>query len=96
MWILIVNIVLVLAFAYALYCILRAKKTITFEGKHVLITGGSSGIGENMAYIFSAMGAALTLASNQPKEVWETLDDPARSSKKSRVAASIPTRSARS
>lgn len=43
--------------------------TIDFTNKHVLITGGSSGIGENVAYLFAKLGAYLTLASNQPEDV---------------------------
>lgn len=48
----------------------RARnKPLDFKGKSVLITGGSSGIGECIAYIFSELGAFVTIASNQPADV---------------------------
>ena len=56
---------------YVIYSIKRRYKTPQFAGKHVFITGASSGIGESMAYIFSALGAIVTIASNESREVTE-------------------------
>ncbi len=69
MWFWLIHLLVLLVFFYAIAAIRRRSAKLTFEGKHVLITGGSSGIGEFMAYVFSALGATLTIASNEPKEV---------------------------
>ena len=42
--------------------------SLSFEGKHILITGGSSGIGLALAELFIHDGARVTLlARNQTK-----------------------------
>lgn len=66
---LLIQVLIVVAVAYLLYHLVRNNKSIEFNGKHVLITGGSSGIGECMTYLYSALGATITIASNQSKEV---------------------------
>ena len=66
---LIIHAVVVLLIGYVIYRIKKRRLPLQFEGKHVLITGGSSGIGECMAYLFSALGAFVTLASNEPSQV---------------------------
>eukprot|EP00826_Nyctotherus_ovalis_P008172 TRINITY_DN12109_c0_g1_i3.p2 TRINITY_DN12109_c0_g1~~TRINITY_DN12109_c0_g1_i3.p2 ORF type:complete len:111 (+),score=17.47 TRINITY_DN12109_c0_g1_i3:204-536(+) len=68
MWILTVALVLI-AIAAVIYFTSGSDPKLDFTDKHVLITGGSSGIGENVAYLFANLGAHLTLASNQPEDV---------------------------
>lgn len=64
-----IHILLIFVVIYVIYSIKRHARRPQFIGKHVLITGGSSGIGESMAYIFSALGATITIASNEPDNV---------------------------
>lgn len=59
----------VIAIATIIYFVTKKQPKVDFAGKHILITGGSSGIGENLAYLFARLGAYLTLASNQPEDV---------------------------
>lgn len=68
MWILIIALSII-AIGAVIFFMSNNHPKPEFKDKHVLITGGSSGIGENMAYIFSHLGARLTLASNQPEDV---------------------------
>lgn len=68
MWILITAII-VIVIATIIYYATKKQPELDFTGKHILITGGSSGIGENLAYLFARLGAYLTLASNQPEDV---------------------------
>jgi len=68
MWILITALVLI-AIATIIYFATKKHPKLDFTGKHVFITGASSGIGENLAYLLASLGAQLTLASNQPKDV---------------------------
>ena len=69
MWYILIHAAIITVVAMIIYAILKSRRKPNFEGKHVLITGGSSGIGERMAYIYSSLGAIVTLASNEPEEV---------------------------
>eukprot|EP00826_Nyctotherus_ovalis_P023316 TRINITY_DN1791_c0_g1_i2.p1 TRINITY_DN1791_c0_g1~~TRINITY_DN1791_c0_g1_i2.p1 ORF type:complete len:338 (+),score=81.11 TRINITY_DN1791_c0_g1_i2:28-1014(+) len=80
MWLLLI-VLAVVAIAAVLYFNSKEHPAPDFTDKHVLITGGSSGIGENLAYLFANLGAYLTLASNQPedlKRVKAACKDPSR------------------
>lgn len=68
MWIIIAAAALVIIGTIIFFCS-QSHPKLDFTDKRVLITGGSSGIGECMAYLFSNLGAYLTLASNQPEDV---------------------------
>jgi NADPH:quinone reductase-like Zn-dependent oxidoreductase len=68
MWI-IITVLILIAIVTTVYFSSKSESKLDFTGKHVLITGGSSGLGENMVYLFSKLGAYLTLASNQPEDV---------------------------
>lgn len=68
MWIFITALIVV-AIATILYFVLSGNSKMDFTDKYVLITGGSSGIGECMAYLYSNLGAKLILASNVPTDV---------------------------
>lgn len=59
--------------AWIIYCYRRSNKPLDFKGKRVFITGGSSGIGECIAYVFSECEALITIASNQPSDVFYSL-----------------------
>jgi len=48
---------------------LRGPRAITLKGKHVLITGGSSGIGEAVAALCAAQGAKVTLLARKMPEL---------------------------
>jgi hypothetical protein len=65
------HVALGLILLYALYRLKTAYRTPQYVGKHIVITGASSGIGEAMAYIFSMLGATITICSNEAKEVLE-------------------------
>ncbi len=65
----VIHALVVILIGYVIYRIKNRRLPLQFIDKHVLITGGSSGIGECMAYIFSALGAFVTIASNMPEEV---------------------------
>ena len=47
------------------------KQSSDFKDNVVWITGGSSGIGEALAYLFSRKGAHLILSSNEPERLEE-------------------------
>jgi short-subunit dehydrogenase len=48
---------------------------MNFTDKRVLITGGSSGIGEALAYEFSKLNSKVIIASNQPEELKRVQDE---------------------
>ena len=55
---------------YALVAYLRRKKvTPNYQGKTVWITGGSSGLGEFLAYEFNRHGADLIISARNKKEL---------------------------
>ena len=55
---------------YALVAYLRRKYTVgNYSGKTVWITGGSSGIGEYLAYEFNRLGASLIISARNVKEL---------------------------
>ena len=68
MWILIAAIIVIGIGALLFFCN-KSHPNIDVRDKHVLITGGSRGIAEYMAYLFSHLGAYLILASNQLQDV---------------------------
>ncbi|MBN3722828.1 SDR family oxidoreductase [Burkholderia sp. Ac-20379] len=45
---------------------------MTFDGKQVLVVGGSSGIGEAAAHAFAARGAAVTIVSRNARKLAES------------------------
>lgn len=47
----------------------------TIEGKHVLITGGSSGLGRFFAETLAAHGARITVAARRAEALTRTVDD---------------------
>jgi NAD(P)-dependent dehydrogenase (short-subunit alcohol dehydrogenase family) len=51
--------------------VLRGGSTVQrpFAGKHVLITGGSEGLGLSLAKALAAQGAALTLVARTPAKL---------------------------
>jgi NAD(P)-dependent dehydrogenase (short-subunit alcohol dehydrogenase family) len=51
----------VVAGAWALGCAVRARRAVDFRGRHVLISGGSRGLGLALARRFADAGATLTL-----------------------------------
>ena len=62
----------ILVFLVVIVIIVRLKirnPPMHFIGQHVFITGASSGIGESLAYLFSALGAFVTIASRENEEV---------------------------
>ena len=60
---------IVISIGFAIYRIKSRSKPLDFKGKRVFITGGSSGIGEAMAYMYSELGAIVIIASNQRADV---------------------------
>ena len=66
---LVIHAVVILLIGYVIYRIRKRRIPLQFLDQHVLITGGSSGIGECMAYLFSALGAFVTIVSNEIAEV---------------------------
>ena len=65
----VIHALVVLLIGYVIFRIKKHRHPIQFVDKHVLITGGSSGIGECMAYLYSALGAFVTIASEQAANV---------------------------
>jgi len=59
----------VILVAWIIYHYITPKAPINFKDNRVLITGGSSGIGEYLAYRFSEAGALVTIVSNQQNDV---------------------------
>jgi NAD(P)-dependent dehydrogenase (short-subunit alcohol dehydrogenase family) len=45
--------------------------TFDFSGRHVLITGGSNGIGRGVAAAFVAAGAKVTITGTRPRDAYE-------------------------
>jgi NADPH:quinone reductase-like Zn-dependent oxidoreductase len=66
---LVFTVLLIATVVVAIYFITKKHSKLDFTDKHILITGGSSGIGENLAYLFARLDAHLTIASNQPEDV---------------------------
>jgi NAD(P)-dependent dehydrogenase (short-subunit alcohol dehydrogenase family) len=59
--------------------ILRRRRTIGFQGASVIITGGSRGLGFEMARLFGAEGARLTLLARGTKDLEKARRELARS-----------------
>ncbi|HEX8947950.1 MAG TPA: SDR family oxidoreductase [Dissulfurispiraceae bacterium] len=53
----------------------RAKRRMSFEGASVVITGGSRGLGLEMARLFAQEGARLTLLSRKENELERAVRD---------------------
>jgi NADPH:quinone reductase-like Zn-dependent oxidoreductase len=66
---LVLSTFIVILIAWIAYRHKARNLPIDFHGQRVLITGGSSGIGECIAYQFSKAGAFVTIASNQIDDV---------------------------
>src|SRR5712691_8439960 len=47
----------------------------TIEGSHVLVTGGSSGLGRFFAVFLAARGARVTVAARRADALAKTVDD---------------------
>lgn len=45
------------------------RKTMSFDGQHVIITGGSSGIGKATAKLLAAYGANITIIARTPSKL---------------------------
>jgi NAD(P)-dependent dehydrogenase (short-subunit alcohol dehydrogenase family) len=59
----------VLAGAWAAGRVLRARRAVDFRGRHVLISGGSRGLGLALARRFAAEGASLTLLARTEEDL---------------------------
>eukprot|EP01028_Stygiella_incarcerata_P005434 TRINITY_DN2297_c0_g1_i1.p1 TRINITY_DN2297_c0_g1~~TRINITY_DN2297_c0_g1_i1.p1 ORF type:complete len:358 (-),score=93.45 TRINITY_DN2297_c0_g1_i1:124-1197(-) len=59
---------------YFLWCFGFLKKGASYEGKHVLITGGSSGIGLSIALQLSKLGANVTIISRSVEKLKKSVD----------------------
>ncbi|BES95239.1 dehydrogenase reductase SDR family protein 7-like [Nesidiocoris tenuis] len=64
-----------LAIPWAIYLICRSRRIRSLEGKVVLITGASSGLGEALAHAFYACGCKIILAARRSKELERVRDD---------------------
>jgi len=47
----------------------------SLDGKHVLVTGGSSGLGRFFAVFLAARGAQVTVAARRAEALAKTVDD---------------------
>jgi NAD(P)-dependent dehydrogenase (short-subunit alcohol dehydrogenase family) len=47
----------------------------SLDGKHVLVTGGSSGLGRFFAVFLAANGAQVTVAARRAEALAKTVDD---------------------
>ena len=47
----------------------------SLDGKHVLVTGGSSGLGRFFAAFLAARGAQVTVAARRAEALAKTVDD---------------------
>src|SRR5258707_13574997 len=47
----------------------------SLDGKHVLVTGGSSGLGRFFAVLLAARGALVTVAARRAEALAKTVDD---------------------
>lgn len=59
----------ILLFLIILYKFKKYSTKVTFEGKTVWITGGSSGIGEALAYEFARLGAKVIISGRNLSEL---------------------------
>jgi len=65
------GIVLILALGYNRFVpnlIYRPKPIKQFQNKHVIITGGSAGLGKQLAIQFSRLGASVTIIARDEKK----------------------------
>ena len=46
---------------------------IQMEGKHILVSGGTSGIGQTTAILLSELGAKVVIVSRREEKLQETL-----------------------
>ncbi|KAF6207305.1 hypothetical protein GE061_018546 [Apolygus lucorum] len=64
-----------LAIPWAIYLICKGRRFRSLEGKVVLITGASSGLGEALAHAFYGCGCKLILAARRSKELERVRDE---------------------
>ena len=61
-----------LLFYIALYLVYRWKRAnFEYKGKHVVVTGGSSGIGLELAKYYMALGARVTIVARDVDKLLE-------------------------
>jgi len=85
--ILVILLVYVIVFHFFLHGKPKPLNIDSYDGKHVIITGGSAGLGKSLAVMLSARGANITLISrsiNKLKEV-QTLAEDARKDKSQKI-----------
>lgn len=66
------------AIAYTLlvkYIITPRTKIVDYDKKHVLITGGSAGLGKSLAIKFAKLGANVTIIARDPKKLDEAVKE---------------------
>lgn len=54
---------------YIVLLLLCNQKTYDYRDKHVIVTGGSSGIGLELAYIYLKLGARVTIAARDENKL---------------------------
>lgn len=65
----------ILLACYAIFVRLLKQKSKTLEGRHVVITGGSSGIGKSAAFEAAALGAHVTVISRNVGNLEKTVSE---------------------
>ena len=65
------------AIAYTLLVkyITPRPKIVDYDKKHVLITGGSAGLGKSLAIKFAKLGANVTIIARDPKKLDEAVKE---------------------
>lgn len=66
---------MILLVGYVIYVRLLKPKLKTLEGRHVVITGGSSGIGKSVALEAAALGAHVTVISRNVGNLDKTVSE---------------------
>lgn len=63
----------IVVLAYAIYSFWEPFDPETVKGKNVLLTGASTGIGEQMAYEFAKLGANLIITARREGRLREVI-----------------------